>query len=71
MLIYYLNRDFEEPTSLSEESLAELKLMQQLEANHVLTILYLIIEVGRTSDDLALRKAFKEAISKFCDAELV
>ena len=38
--------------------------MQQLEANHALTTLYIMIEVGRTSKEAEQRKQFRDAISE-------
>lgn len=59
-----MRRKYAEPPDLSEEALAEFKLMQQLEGNHALTILYVIVEVGRSFVDEPLHHDVRTTLGK-------
>lgn len=50
----------------SEEEFSELRLMQQLEANHAFTALYAVVEVARSSTDSPEYDILRTALSVFC-----
>ncbi|KAG8531971.1 uncharacterized protein KY384_003607 [Bacidia gigantensis] len=48
---------------MSEAAYAEMRMMRQLECNHVLTTLYLIIETGRCTEELSAQAKRRDAFA--------
>ena len=62
----YMHRNVDEQDDLSEEAFAETRLLRHLEANHTMTILYLMVELSRLNESTDQQKRVKDALGVYC-----